>query len=75
MRRNSAPTLKRLDQAVNGRLQLWRVVAYVAGFPEHLINDGVERDDTPDEIAALGLPVSTGPGIARAATNPVRSVR
>jgi hypothetical protein len=29
----------------------------VAGFPERLINDGVERDDAPDELAALGFRV------------------
>jgi len=30
-----------LNKPLDGCLQLWRVVAHVAGFPERLINDGV----------------------------------
>src|SRR5882724_10211535 len=57
MRRNAPPAVQRSKQAVHCRLQLWRVVAHVAGLPEHLINDGVERDDAPGELAALGFRV------------------
>ena len=55
MRRNSAPAVQRSEQAVDGCLQLRRVVAHVAGFSEHLINDGVKCDHAPGELAALGF--------------------
>src|SRR5258708_39143812 len=55
MCRNSAPTIQRSEQAVDGCLQNRRVVAHVAGFSERLVDDRVERNDALDEIASLGL--------------------
>ena len=57
MRRNSAPTIERSEQAVDGGLQCRRVVAQMAGFSERLVDYRFERDDAPDELAPLGLRV------------------
>ena len=55
MARNAAPTSQRPEQAVDGALQYRRVVAHVAGFTERFVDHRVERDDTPAELASLGL--------------------
>ena len=57
MDRNPAPTIERSEQAVDGRLQRRRVVANLAGFAEHLVDDRVELNDASNERTSLGLRV------------------
>src|SRR5262245_50759097 len=54
---NAAPTSKRLEQAADGRLQYRRAIAQLAGFSDHFVDCGVERDGALDELAAQGLRV------------------
>ncbi len=53
MRRNLAPAVERLEQAVDGALQGRRVIAHLTGLSESLIDRRVERDDAADEFAPL----------------------
>src|SRR5262249_56950345 len=55
MRHNSAITVERSENAVNGRLQGRRVIAQFARFSESLIDVWIERDDAAGELVELSL--------------------
>src|SRR6516162_4994294 len=55
MCRNTAITVERSENAVNGRLQGRRVIAQFARFSESLVDPWIEPDDAAGELVELSL--------------------
>ena len=63
MVRHCAPSSECGEQTVHGSLQYRRVIADLRGFPEGLVDQRIEGDDTTDEVAPDRLRVGKfGPG-------------
>ena len=57
----AAPAVQRGEQSVDGPLQHRRMIAELGGFSDRLVDDRIERDDPPDELASNRLRVRQCP--------------